>query len=121
MTSPSSLPVACAVGVDERLAQSGNGGLGALRHAELIGVGAPVRADRDRLAAPDELGSAQAEALPAPHRVVAVGMPSRSPSQPSIGLMAKRSPIVSPATSMGADSGEAGAAGDDIVARHVDA
>jgi hypothetical protein len=57
------------VGFDERLAQAGNGGLGLPRHANLIGVGAPVGSDGNRLSAPDEFGSAQTEPPPAPFRV----------------------------------------------------
>ena len=56
---------AFAVGVDEGLAQGGDGGQRGLVEQELVGVGAAVVADGDGLAAPDELGAAEAEAPPA--------------------------------------------------------
>ena len=56
---------AFAVGRDEGLAQAGDGGQRGFVEQELVGVGAAIVADGDGLAAPDELGAAEAEALPA--------------------------------------------------------
>ena len=56
---------AFAVGRDEGLAQGGDGGQRGFVEQELVGVGAAIVADGDGLAAPDELGAAEAEALPA--------------------------------------------------------
>ena len=54
------------VGVDEQLAQPGDVGQGLLGHDELAGAAPALGADGDRLGAEDQLGAAQAPALPAP-------------------------------------------------------
>ena len=57
------------VGRHQGLAQAGDPGGVLLVEDQLVGVGPPVRAHRHRLAPPDQLGPAEAEALPAPeHR-----------------------------------------------------
>src|SRR5580704_863093 len=60
-----------AMRIDQGFAQAGDRGLRRCRHHELVRVGAPVRAHRDGLAAPDELAAARAEAAPSPQRVFA--------------------------------------------------
>ena len=59
---------ALAVGLDEGLAQAGDGGQGRLVEQQLVGVGAALVAHGDGLPAPDELGAAEAEASPAADR-----------------------------------------------------
>ncbi len=54
------------VGRHEVLTQAGDVGEGLVEHDELAGASAPLRADGDRLGAEDQLGAAQAPALPAP-------------------------------------------------------
>ena len=60
-----------AMRIDQGFAQASDRGLRRCRHHELVRIGAPVGAHRDRLAAPDQLAAARAEAPPAPHRVFA--------------------------------------------------
>src|SRR5262249_11106137 len=56
---------------DEHFAQVGEVGEGVVAEEQLIGISPAIGADRDSLAAPDELGSARPEALPAAARQLA--------------------------------------------------
>ncbi len=56
---------ALAVRGDELVAERGERRLVALRHEELVGIGAAVVPHGDGFTAPDELGAARAETLPA--------------------------------------------------------
>src|SRR6201999_2013344 len=51
---------------DGDLAQAGDLALALRRHGELLGIGASIRAHRAGLAAPEQLGTAKAEAMPTP-------------------------------------------------------
>ena len=61
---------------------------------ELVGVGPAVVADGDGLAAPDQLGPAQAEVAASAAGSGRWAGRRSVPSQPSIGRIAKRLPIV---------------------------